>query len=380
MADIFTTDKKFGFGLMRLPLTDPNDEGSIDIEQTKKMVDTFIENGFTYFDTAYMYCKFKSEKAVKEVLTDRYARDKFTLATKLHASYLKTKEDRDRIFNEQREKCGVEFFDCYLLHNIGRDHYRIFTDLDCFNWLKEKKEAGLIRHMGFSFHDTAETLDMVLNEHPEMEFVQIQLNYLDWDSESIQSAKCLEVCRRHGKPVIVMEPVKGGVLAGGLPVGAKDIFEKLRPDMPIPSWGYRFAASREGVRLVLSGMSSIEQMNENMTFMKDFKPLDAEEENAVKDAVKIISSSIAVPCTGCSYCTPGCPMNIPIPKYFSLYNAEVLEPDTKSWTAQEIFYGRLTDSFGKASDCIACGQCEGICPQHIHIIDKLKEVAARFES
>ena len=379
MGDIFTTDKRFGFGLMRLPLMDASDEGSIDIDQTKKMVDMFIENGFTYFDTAYMYCKFQSEKAVKEVLTSRYPRDSYTLTTKLHAGFINTKEDRDRIFNEQREKTGVEYFDYYLIHNIGRDHYEKFTELDCFEWLKDKKEKGLVKHIGFSFHDSADILDKVLSEHPEMEFVQIQLNYIDWNSLSIQSEKCLEVCRKYKKPVIVMEPLKGGVLVKNVPENAKALFKKVRPDMGLASWGYRFAASQEGVRLVLSGMSSLEQMEENLSFMKDFEPLNEEEKNTVAEAVKMVNASITVPCTGCSYCTPGCPMNIAIPKYFSLYNAELMELKEKSWTAQQEFYERLTKDFGRAGDCIGCGQCESICPQHIHIIEELKKVSKFFD-
>lgn len=207
--------KKLGFGLMRLPSLDPNDPSKIDLELTKKMVDTFLERGFTYFDTAWMYCGFQSENAVKEVLVDRHPRDSFTLATKLHAGFIQTKDDRDKIFGEQLKKTGVSFFDYYLLHDVGMHHYEIYTKLDCFNWLKEKKEQGLVKHIGFSYHDNAELLDRVLTEHPEMEFVQLQINYLDWDSEGVQSGKCYEVAKKHGVPVIVMEPVKGGTLAPG---------------------------------------------------------------------------------------------------------------------------------------------------------------------
>lgn len=376
--DIFTSKKKLGFGLMRLPLLDANDATSIDIEQTKQMVDAFLENGFTYFDTAWMYCGFKSENATKEVLVDRHPRDSFTLATKLHAGFLKTKEDRDKIFEEQRKKTGVTYFDYYLLHDMGVDHYEIYEKLDCFHWLAEKKAQGLVKHMGFSFHDNAEVLDKVLTAHPEMEFVQLQLNYLDWDSVAIQSHKCYEVAARHGKPVIVMEPVKGGTLAK-VPENVEAAFKAYHPDMSVPSWAIRFAASQPNVKMVLSGMSNMAQLMDNMSYMKDFHPLNEEEQQIVKNAVDMINSSITIPCTGCSYCTDGCPQNIAIPKYFSLYNADKQETAEKGWKPQGEYYQRLTQTFGKASDCLECGQCEGVCPQHLPIIQYLKDVAEYFK-
>lgn len=378
MSEVFTSKKKLGFGLMRLPLLDANEATSIDIETTKKMVDTFLERGFTYFDTAWMYCGFKSENAAKEALVDRHPRDSFTLADKLHAGFIKTKEDRDRIFNEQRAKTGVEFFDYYLLHDIGHDHYKIYTELDCFNWIAEKKKQGLAKHIGFSFHDNAEFLDKVLTEHPEMEFVQLQLNYLDWESDAIQSRKCYEVAVKHGKPVIVMEPVKGGTLAQ-VPDKVTDLFKKYHPDMSIPSWAIRFAASLDNVKMVLSGMSSMEQLEDNTNYMSELVPLNNEEKELIKSAVDILNGNIAVPCTGCSYCTDGCPMNIAIPKYFSLYNADMQEIKEKDWTPQGEYYDRLTAEFGKAGDCVECGQCEGVCPQHLPIIQYLKDVAKHFE-
>ena len=370
--------KKLGFGLMRLPLTDPNDGASVDVELLKTMVDAFLEKGFTYFDTAWMYCGFQSECAIREALVKRHPRDSYTLADKLHAGFLKTKEDRERIFQEQLKKTGVDYFDYYLLHDVGTDHYKTYQELDCFRWLEEKKAQGLARHIGFSYHDNAELLDRVLTEHPEVEFVQLQLNYLDWDSEGVQSRKCYETAVKHGKPVIVMEPVKGGTLAR-VPESVEKMFREARPEMSIPSWAIRFAASLEHVMVVLSGMSNMEQLLDNTDYVADFQPLSAQEQALVKKAVDAINSTIAIPCTGCSYCTEGCPQRIAIPKYFSLYNADLQEIKEKSWRPQGEYYTRLTMNFGKASDCLECGQCEQVCPQHLPIIRHLKDVAARFE-
>lgn len=377
--------KKLGFGLMRLPsiddqkaLRDGVDEGKIDLQLVNQMVDIFIENGFTYFDTAWMYCHFQSEEVAKECLVKRYPRDAFTLATKLHAGYLKTKEDRDHIFNEQLRKTGVDYFDYYLLHDNGFDHDQIYEKLDCYNWLIEKKKKGLVKHIGFSFHDNAKTLEDILKKHPEFEFVQLQINYLDWESEGVQSRKCYEVCQKYHKPVIVMEPVKGGTLAK-VPETVEKLFKDYAPDMSIPSWAIRFAASHEGVMMVLSGMSNMEQMLDNISYMKDFQPLGQEELALIDQAVDMINAHIAIACTGCSYCTDGCPMNIPIPQYFSLYNAEKQEIKEKGWTPQGEYYSRLSQKHAKASDCIQCGQCEGICPQHLSIIEYLQEIVKEFE-
>lgn len=372
------SQKKLGFGMMRLPLLPGGGDGDIDMDLTKQMVDTFLDRGFTYFDTAWMYCGFRSENAVREALVERHPRDSFTLATKLHGGFLRGPEDRDRIFQQQLEKTGVDYFDYYLLHDVGQDHYALYEKLDCFQWLAEKKRQGLVRHMGFSFHDSAELLDRVLTEHPEMEFVQLQINYLDWDSVAIQSRQCYEVATAHGKPVVVMEPVKGGTLAR-VPAEVEAAFRGCAPEMSVSSWAVRFAASLENVAMVLSGMSDMAQLLDNTGYMADFVPLSREEGELVRRAVDAINRNIAIACTGCAYCTSGCPRNIPIPKYFSLYNTEMQELPEKGWTPQGEYYDRLAAISGRASDCVGCGRCERVCPQHLPVISHLKTVAAHFE-
>lgn len=371
--------KKLGFGLMRLPLLDPSDAAKIDMEQLKKMVDLFIEKGFTYFDTAWMYSGFASESAAKTALVDRHPRDSFTLATKLHTGFFDSPEGRDKVFNAQLEKTGAGYFDYYLLHGIDADGLKKFEKLDCFNWLLDKKKSGLVKHAGFSFHDGAELLDEILTKHPEMEFVQLQINYLDWESEWIQSRKCYEVCVKHNKPVIVMEPVKGGSLAR-VPAAAEKLFREADPQRSVSSWAIRFAASLPNVMMVLSGMSNMEQIEDNISYMEDFTPLTEEEKALCFKVADIINAKTAVPCTGCSYCTEGCPKQIAIPQYFSLYN-EIMREDMeqKGWTVSFSNYDALTRTFGKAADCIACGQCEAICPQHLTIMDYLKQVSSRFD-
>ena len=370
---------KLGFGLMRLPMTNPDDAGSIDIAESGRMADSFIEQGFTYFDTAWMYHNKQSEPATKEFLVKRHDRSEYTLATKMHAGFFNTEEERDAYFEAQLEKTGAGYFDYYLLHDVGRENIDKFTELHCFEYLKGKKEAGIIKHLGFSSHEDAEHVDKFLTEHPEFEFIQLQINYLDWNSEGVQSRRCYEAAVKHGMDVVVMEPVKGGILAN-VPPEAEALLKAHRPDMSVASWAIRFVASLENVKVVLSGMSSMEQLLDNTSYMKAFEPLSPEEYEIIDKVVEIINSSIGIPCTACSYCTEGCPVNIPIPRYFSLYNTDMHESSDSEWTPQREYYERTAITFGKASDCIACGQCEAICPQHLPIIKDLEMVAEYFEA
>ena len=371
--------KKLGFGLMRMPKLDRNNAADVDIEQVKKMVDLFIEKGFTYFDTAWMYNGFASESVAKTALVDRYPRDSFTLATKLHAGFFNSLEDRDKVFNAQLEKTGAGYFDYYLLHGIESSMLPKYEQFDCFNWLLQKKAQGLVKHAGFSFHDSAELLEEILTKHPEMEFVQLQINYLDWESKWVQSRACYEVAVKHGKPVIVMEPVKGGTLAS-IPQEAEKLFKDYDPNMSVPSWAIRFAASLDNVMMVLSGMSGIQQMEDNLSYMEDLRPLTDKEKELCYKAADIINGQIAIPCTGCSYCTEGCPKKIAIPQYFSLYNEDMRENlEERGWTINFTNYEILTAKFGKAKDCLACGRCEGVCPQHLPIIEKLKDVSSHYD-
>ena len=305
--------KKLGFGLMRLPHIEENGQSRIDMDLVKKMVDKFIERGFTYFDTAWMYCNGKSEEATKEFLVERYPRDKFTLTTKLPSYMLKCEADRDKIFNEQLRRTGAGYFDYYLIHDVNSNSVKTFEELHCFDWIVEKKKQGLVKTIGFSFHDGPELLDRILTEYPQMEFVQLQINYLDWENKAVQSRACYEVAVKHNKKVIVMAPVKGGMLAN-VPEEVADMFKEYDSKMSVASWAIRFAASLENVIMVLSGMSTMEQLEDNISYMGDFVPLRDNEVAMAHRAADIINRNIAIACTGCSYFTVDCPKNIAIPK------------------------------------------------------------------
>lgn len=368
--------KKLGFGMMRLPVLGGGQK-NIDYEQVNKMVDTFLARGFEYFDTAWMYHEHMSEIVARECLVKRYPRECFKLTTKLPVFSLTCPEDMQKIFDKQCEKCGVEYFDNYLLHNLNSGDYPTVQEYDAFGFARKLKEQGKIKHYGFSFHDTPELLDKILTDHPDAEFVQLQINYLDWESDGVQSRRLWETARRHNKPIIVMEPVKGGTLAS-VPEQAAGLFKAMHPDMSVPSWAIRFAAGLDGVVMVLSGMSDMKQLEDNTSFMSDFKPLNDEELKAVKKVASIIKGTGAIACTSCRYCTENCPMNIPIPDYFSLYNLEIIENKDR-WTPQQDYYANYARSHGKASDCVKCGACEEHCPQHLPIRDLLEKVAEKFE-
>jgi predicted aldo/keto reductase-like oxidoreductase len=366
--------KKLGFGLMRLPLTD-GDYKNVNQELAAKMVDYFLEQGFTYFDTAYVYHMGNSEATVKKALSSRHERETFIIADKMPAWLVREPEDYQRLFDEQLERCGVDYFDYYLLQNLCVKSYTAALKHGGFEFLKKIKAEGNARSVGFSFHDKAAILDRILNEQPEVDFVQLQINYIDWDSEAIQSCLCYETALRHNVSVIVTEPVKGGCLAA-LPEEADKLLKAFNPAASASSWAIRFAASLPNVLVVLSGMSSLEQMRDNTRYMSSFKPINASEEKIIRKVTEIINRNIAIPCTACAYCVDGCPQKIAIPQYFSLYASQKQFGLTPS---QMAYYASLSGEFGKASACIACKQCEEYCPQHIAISDQLKEVAKIFE-
>lgn len=358
---------KFGFGLMRLPQEDKK----IDIQQTKEMVDLFLEAGFTYFDTAWAYEG--SEDAIRQALVERYPREKFQLATK-NAAWIncKTREEAIAQFDTSLKQTGAGYFDFYLLHNLGESRTRFFDDYGMWDWAREKKREGLIKHVGFSFHSTADELEEILTAHPEMEFVQLQINYGDWENPAVQSKACYEVARKHGKPVIVMEPVKGGMLATP-PKNVEAVFKAADPNASNASWAIRFAADLEGVITVLSGMSSVEQMKDNLSFMKDFSGLSAKEKEIIEKAREELKKVPLIPCTTCDYCAKVCPAEIGISGSFTAMNYLSLYGDKTAAVGQENW---LVGGHGKkrANECVKCGKCEEACPQHIEIRKELERV------
>lgn len=362
--------KNFGFGCMRLPMKD----GEVDYVEFCKMVDTFIENGFNYFDTAHGYLDGKSETALRECLTKRYTRDKYVLTNKLTNFFFNSEADVRPFFESQLKTCGVDYFDFYLMHAQSKDKFEYFKKCRAYEQALEFKAEGKIKHFGISFHDTADSLELILKEYPQIEVVQIQLNYVDFDDPAVQARKCYEVCRKYGKPVIVMEPVKGGNLVN-LPEQARKYFDELNGGS-YASYAIRYAAGFDGVFMVLSGMSDMRQMTDNISFMKDFVPLSARERNAVDNVRKAFKAMNLIPCTACRYCVAGCPKKISIPDLFACMNTKNIYHD---WNADYYYNQVHTLAGGKASECIKCGKCENACPQHLEIRKLLQDVAKEFE-
>lgn len=360
---------KLGFGLMRLPQCG----AEIDIEQTKAMVDLFLNAGFNYFDTAYGYGAGASERAIKTALVDRYPRERFYLATKLPAFMAKSRAEAEQMLETSLARTGAGYFDFYLLHNLGAGRTQFYEDYGMWDFVLRKKEEGVLRHIGFSIHDGAEALDRVLTAHPEAEFVQLQINYADWDDPGVQARECYAVARAHGKPIIIMEPVKGGTLSTLPPEAAAPLLD-ARPDASLSSWALRYAASLEGLVTVLSGMSDLAQMRDNLATMTQFQPLTDAERAALERTRAILAAADTVPCTACNYCTAGCPQHIGIPEALEALN--LYRTYHSAARAKDSFAWPLSQGKHRASECIACGACEAVCPQRIPIIEELKAAAA----
>lgn len=379
MDNTFTEIKKnFGFGCMRLPMVD----GEVDMEQFKQMVDLFLEEGFNYFDTAHGYLDGKSELALREGLTSRYPRDRYLLVNKLTSMYFHKEEEIRPFFENQLKWCGVDYFDVYLMHAQNAAEFEKYKKFHAYETALQLKEEGRIRHFGISFHDKAVVLDQILTEYPQVEIVQIQFNYLDYEDPSVEARKVYEVCRKHNKPVLVMEPVKGGSLVK-LPEDAQKIFDDLNAQegtqMSNASYAIRYAAGFDGMKVVLSGMSDLQQMKDNLSYMKEFQPLNAKEKDAVAKVVEVFHGLDMIPCTACHYCVDEnhCPKHIRIPDVFACLNSKKAFND---WNMDFFYSSVLTaNGSGKASECIGCGGCERVCPQHLEIRKLLGDVAATFE-
>lgn len=371
--------KKLGFGCMRLPVLEAGKPASFDHEKIAELFDAFLERRFTYFDTAYTYHGYEGEKAVKRALVDRHPRDSFQLATKLPLRDFTDTEDMERIFDEQLKNCGMEYFDYYLLHNMGYNVYEKCRKYDAFHFVQRKKSEGRIKFVGMSFHDMPELLEKILEEYGGcIDFLQLQINYVDMDQANVQSRKCLAIAQKYEKPVIVMEPCKGGTLVN-VPEAAEKLMKDFAPDASIASWAMRFAASQPGVFRVLSGMNTMEQVLDNCGTFADLKPFTEEENSIIRRVVEIINTETAVPCTACEYCAHGCPKNIAIPQYFAIYNS--IMRTTGSYSSQQVYYNNIALSgHGKAGECVKCGKCERACPQRLPIREYLGQVAEKFES
>lgn len=367
MSDYFGKEVfKLGFGLMRLPKLE---DGSIDIEQTAEMANRFLDAGGTYFDTAYVYDNGESEEAFRKAVVERHARESFTVCTKLNAwMQCHDEESAKQQFYTSLERTGAGYFDYYLLHALQRNNYKKYDEYHIWDFVKEQKAKGLIKYYGFSFHADPALLEELLIAHPDVDFVQLQINYADWENPGVASRECYEIARKHGKSITIMEPVKGGALADPME-SVRNIFQSADSNASMASWAIRYAASLDGIITVLSGMSNLVQMDDNLSYMRDFKPLNDAEQQLIQRVQEELTKDCSIKCTACHYCVDGCPMNIAIPEIFAVKNAEELQ---KSWDGGKQTYEIATQNKGKASECIECGQCEGACPQHLPIIELLK--------
>ncbi|MDR1834553.1 MAG: aldo/keto reductase [Fusobacteriaceae bacterium] len=365
---------KLGFGVMRPPMIGKD----VDIQQLKTMTDEFLAAGFSYFDTAWGYLDGKSEEALKTVLVERHPRERFQLATKMPAFMAKSAEEARAMLQTSLARTGAGYFDFYLLHNLGGVRSAKFEEYGIWDYVFEQKAKGILKHVGFSFHDNADTLDEILQKHPEAEFVQLQINWADWDSEAVQSRKCYETARKHGKPVVIMEPVKGGMLASP-PAPVEEILKRADAGATFPSWALRFAGSLQGLVTVLSGMSDIGQMEENVETFKNFRSLTDAERKVLEEAQKALAAIPTIPCTACRYCQKDCPSGVAIPEIFQQMNNHELFYKGNRKKARASYFWVRHGLHGEASKCVECGQCEAVCPQHIPVMAKLKEAVALFE-
>lgn len=367
-----------GFGLMRLPLRESNDPKDVDMDAVDRMVDAFISSGWDYFDTGYFYHQGRSEPTAGAAIADRHPRGSFRLATKMPLRALKEKGDPERFFSEQLSRCHVDMFDSYLMHNLCRGFREATDRTDAFGFCLRMRDEGRIGRLGMSFHDDPSYLREVLDTFDGIEFVQLQINYLDWENPSVRARECYEIVREHDLPIVVMEPVKGGVLSD-VPGDVEALLRSVEPDWSPASWALRFVAGLDGVETVLSGMSDMGQLEDNMSTFRDVRPLDDEHMEVLRKAAVMISSVTAVPCTGCGYCTEVCPKAIPIPDYFSIYNNHMRIPEGRP-SPHPFYYMNRSHGVSKASDCIGCRRCEAVCPQHIKVRDLMPDVARKLET
>lgn len=370
--------KRLGMGCLRLPLLNPDDQESIDYKTLEKNVDLMLENGYRYFDTSFIYHNGQSEVALGKALVDRHPRESFLLSTKMPIKFMHCADDMERVFSEQLSKCHVDYFDFYLIHAISTEGYKKCKEWGVFEFLEKKKAEGKFREFGVSFHDTPEFLDTLLTEHPEINFVVAQLNYLDWVSPATRSKELYEICVKHNKPIVVMEAIKGGNLVN-LPAEAKKLMRGYNPNASLASWALRFTGSLPGVRVTLAGMPSTEFCLDDMKTFNDFKPLNDEEYAIIDQVVDIIKKKVPIPCTYCRYCEPGCPKKIDIPDYFSMYNSmKMVEADSHNFvnTEANLYAHTLEKGRGAACECIRCGKCEKVCPQHLPIMTYLQQYIA----